>query len=313
MGLWRPGTSRWMGEEILIDNIVISLEIPNRSPTWPLTPTIARSLKQQIEALPEEKVTQFYNLKIVDNIVLTERDLKIARRENCLKELKIFHGNKVELYKKDVLAFNLTLINHSCTPNAEHCLKPSESENQKKAETKYELRAIKDISKGEEITIFYLQYIYGLTFKNTRLSMLKDYFGFDCKCNICCGNDDDQENIIEKVVKVLWFLGGEAFVQGTTKKFHYSSDEWKKVGIKGGILLSLSQDLYIGKVWTKLRLCASAVFAAQMARNPVLLEKAMSVWKALWGICDFEFAPKFFQKNASRSIANFSTDFCSDM
>ena len=34
---------------------------------------------------------------------------------------------------------------------------------------------------------------------------------------------------------------------------------------------------------------------------------------ALWGICDFEFAPKFFQKNASRSIANFSTDFCSDM
>ena len=67
-----------MGEEILIDNIVISLEIPNRSPTWPLTPTIARSLKQQIEALPKEKVTQFYNLKIVDNIVFTERDLKIT-------------------------------------------------------------------------------------------------------------------------------------------------------------------------------------------------------------------------------------------
>ena len=273
-----------MGEEILVDNAVISLEFPDRALTWPLTPTIARSLKQQIQALPEEKEKQFYNLKTDDNIIFSERDLKIARREHCLKELKIFRSNKVEDDKKVVLVFNIALINHSCTPNAEHCFKPSEEsegEDQKKVEAKYELRAIKDISKGEEITIFYLQDLYGFTLKNTRLSILKDNFGFDCKCNVCCGKVDGQDSLIKKLVKILWCSEDMEFAQGTTKKFHYSSDEWKKVGIKGGIVLALSQDLYIGKVWTRIRLCACAVYAAQMARNPVLLEKAMSAWKDL--------------------------------
>ena len=297
-----------MGEEILIGNTVISLELPDRALTWPLTPTIARSLKQQIEVLPEEKVTQFYNLKIVDNIVFSERDLKIARRENCLKEWKIFRSNNVELDKKEVLIFNFALINHSCMPNVEYCIKPSESEDQKKVEAKYELRAIKDISKSEEITIFYMRYLHGVTFKNVRRSILKDNFGFDCKCNVCCGKVDDQDSIIQKLVKIVWCSEDKEFVRGTTKKFNYSSDEWKKVGIKGGIVLTLSQDLYIGNLWLKVKHCACAVFAAQMARDPVLLEKAMSAWKEL--VMKTGFEKRIAQyKEVEEKVAKWSPEF----
>ena len=272
------------GEEILIDNIVITLGIPEgvlTSPITPtITPTIARSLKQQIQALPEEKVTQFYNLKKMDNFVISERDLKIARRENCLRELKIFRSNKVEAGKTELLVFNLALINHSCAPNADYYLKPSENEDQKKVEVKYEIRAIKDICKGEEITIFYLQFMYGCTPEHVRQTILKNNFGFDCKCNVCCGKVDDQESIIIRIVKILW-LSDNAFIPGTRKKRHFSADEWKKVAIQGGILLALSQELYIGKLSAKIACCKSAVFAAQMARNPFLLVKAMDELKEL--------------------------------
>ena len=66
-----------MGEEILIDKTVISLEIPSYALTWPLTPTIARSLKEQIEALPEEELKQFYQLLFFKPLLYRSVSIKI--------------------------------------------------------------------------------------------------------------------------------------------------------------------------------------------------------------------------------------------
>ncbi len=267
-----------IGEEILLDNTVITLEIPeSKDYLSVITPTIARLLREQVQALPEEKLTQFYNIKTVDNnVTSSERNLKIARRENCLRELKIFQSNRVEDNKKKVFAFVLSLINHSCAPNADYHLKPDESKEEKKVEETYELRAIKDIPKGEEISIFYLKYYYGAIPSLLRQSKIMDIYGFDCKCNVCCGNVDDQYDLLLKLAKLGLEIGN--FPDASK---HLTSDEWDNLAIKEGIVLNLSKDLYIGKVRTKTVACFRAARAAQISRNPVLLEKAMNAWKEL--------------------------------
>merc|ERR1712227_679633 len=188
-----------IGEQILIDKVAISLD--RKSEGSIMTREVARSLKEQIQALPEEKATQFMNLRYNDGIIFSERDLRMARRENCLRELKKFRSNRIESIESqegDYFFFTLSLINHSCAPNVEECFLPKESEDQ---DFEHELRAIKDISKGEEITIFYLR--ESLSFKQTRQRNLKENFGFQCKCSVCRGHVDDQDSIIKKIVEIF--------------------------------------------------------------------------------------------------------------
>ena len=51
------------------------------------------------------------------------------------------------------------------------------------------------------------------------------------------------------------------------------------MAIRHGILITLSQQLHIATVRTKHSFCYFAAFAAHLARDPVLLNKAMDVWK----------------------------------
>ena len=67
-----------------------------------------------------------------------------------------------------------------------------------------------------------------------------------------------------------------------------SSDEWKRLAIKHGILLTLSQQLHNASVKKKHDLCYFAAVAAQLARNSVHLNKAMEVWKELVMSTGFE-------------------------
>ena len=137
-----------MGERILIDSVVISVESTKLSGV--MTRKAARSLKEQIQALPAEKASQFQNLKS-GCITFSERDLKTLRQEKCFNEMKIFLSNKIERcnYEDkedwDVLFLVLSLINHSCAPNVEDSYLTGESEDQETVE-EYELRAVRDIS-----------------------------------------------------------------------------------------------------------------------------------------------------------------------
>ena len=137
-----------VGERILIDSVVISVESTKLSGV--MTRKAVRSLKEQIQALPAEKASQFQNLKS-GCITFSERDLKTLRQEKCFNEMKIFLSNKIERcnYEDkedwDVLFLVLSLINHSCAPNVEDSYLTGESEDQETVE-EYELRAVRDIS-----------------------------------------------------------------------------------------------------------------------------------------------------------------------
>ena len=265
-----------MGERILIDSLAISLESIKLGDV--ITRKVTRSLKEQIQALPEEKATQFYNLKSLRTIVYSERDLKTLRKENCFNEMKIFQSNKFERYT-EVLFFILSLINHSCAPNVEESYLPDVTEDQEIVD-EYELRAVRDISKGEEITIFYLPKSGTIVPREVRQIYLKAKFGFDCKCSVCCGDVDNQDRITEKITKIL-LLSPDSEEFRFCQKYDTSVDERKRMAIKGAVLVTLTRKLHIGSAESKIASYTCAVRAAQLARVQVLLDRAMDVWKDL--------------------------------
>ena len=274
-----------MGEQILIDSVAISME---RKPFGDVvTRKFAQSFRDQIQGLPEEKATQFNNLSVNNSITLSERNLKTLRKENCLGEMKIFLSNRIEIEKEDLdaLFYVLSLINHSCSPNVEECPLPRESEDQEKVE-EYELRAVRDISKGEEITICYSNFATRSP-KHTRLSYLKEKFGFNCKCCVCCDYNDDQDRIIEKLKAADTSLAAGFFLL-LCPEYNTSLDELRRMAIQGGLMVALSQKLHIGLVKAKIGNCAAAAVAAQLARDSVLLVRAMDAWKELVTRTGFE-------------------------
>ncbi len=94
------------------------------------------------------------------------------------------------------------LVNHSCVPNAAlGKLEPTELDGDQ--DLCDELRAIKDISKGEEITICYYNDVkkYGSMLRK-RKTNFKKFQGFDCKCPVCLGQISCQEKNLKKLIEL---------------------------------------------------------------------------------------------------------------
>ena len=66
--------------------------------------------------------------------------------------------------------------------------------------TKSETRAIKDISKGEEITVCNIEEIKMLG--NVRRMKPDQRMAFVCKCDVCSGKIPGQEDIIQELLKL---------------------------------------------------------------------------------------------------------------
>ena len=196
-----------MGEFIFKDKPAIKLPknslFERHSDKIVLNKTGFDSLMKQIDNLPSEAKSQFYNLKIGEKIGGFHVEPADTMRE---KEVRIFLENANETPGDIMMLFlNLILINHACAPNAY-------ADAGKEGE--YVVRAIRDISKGEEVTLFYktrripghgpenLSYkIFGCNVKE-RMKVIKDQFGFDCKCCVCTGVIPDQEDIIKELLEL---------------------------------------------------------------------------------------------------------------
>ena len=96
------------------------------------------------------------------------------------------------------LYLNQSLVNHSCSPNAVQVL--SSPARQPEMKTKSETRAIKDISKGEEITVCNIEEIKMLG--NVRRMKPDQRMAFVCKCDVCSGQIPGQEDIIQELLKL---------------------------------------------------------------------------------------------------------------
>ena len=251
-----------MGELIFTDKPVIKVNSDED------TDEIMNSLARQIDKLSIEAKRQFNQLnvspKYEDGIELNVNLLNFSKFvSNCAKSWRGMNDCWF-------LQLNTILINHSCAPNAaKGPLLPDE-------DYKNEVRAIKDITRGDEITLCYLggleHYLTCGFDKLRRMREIRDLFGFDCKCCVCSGSVPGQEEIIMELLTVL----------GTTDGNRSTSSDWKAIAKTFKIAEELTRKLYTGcVVLLKLTALNDLAGAAHLARDEDLLMKALDNYNQL--------------------------------
>ena len=126
---------------------------------------------QALDDLPDVEVDMFYNLS----------DCKKEEGEEST-EGGIWRTNNFALGRsnnrsKNGIFPNLSRFNHSCVPSAEFRW------NEKLY--RQEIRAIRDIVPGEEITLCYFTLETMAKSKVDRQNYLRDHYGFICDCHAC--------------------------------------------------------------------------------------------------------------------------------
>ena len=251
-----------MGELIFNDKPAITLPSRECAPS-DFGPMTMISLKTQIRNLPTEAKSQFYKLTAPD------RDPKmnafIRFLANALKDRT---GNYASLY------LNLSLVNHACAPNAVEGELRLESEAEDHI-PHFELRAIKDISKGEEINTCYVNSIkrFGNGAQKRKMGILQE-LTFDCACSVCSGQVADQREIFKRIREMHLQLSPLH-----PKKMVIGFEKWEaRIQDK---IVDLTMKLYIGKLDDKIRALDVMVRTAHLARDQNLVRKAMDMWTQL--------------------------------
>ena len=245
------------GELIFMDKPSIKLKLDGSLDTLP-------SLLMQIENLPSEAKLLFYKLEW-------------HRAPDCpklLDELDIFFSNAKQNRNGDwgLLFLNIALVNHSCAPNA--ILDTNKEEGT--VESWCEVKAIKDISKGEEITLFYEtegnHYSYQKYGCNAqeRMMVIKEDFKFDCKCCVCSGKVPEQEEIIRNLLD----LHGALELNDSRLDFAEKVRIWDQI-------VDLNSRLYIGSFVDKISSMEDMREATQQAKDEILEKKAFDGLKKI--------------------------------
>ena len=251
-----------MGEVIFLDKPV--MKVPKNPSVSADLPVLIQSIEMQIKKMSSEAKLQFDKLIRKDN----------CDKEESIKALGIIADHSKTIGDWCILFLNVALINHSCSPNA------TLESIQKEGETWDEVKAIKDISKGEEITKFYARCgckemderftikAFGCNSQERRL-VLKKHFRFDCKCCVCSGNVPEQEDIIKELLELH-----RRFDLNQTRKRKEAPFWAKQVKIADQIV-DLTLKLYIGNIEDKVCSLKLLLATAGDAQDEVHFEKAL--------------------------------------
>ena len=203
------------------------------------------------------------------------RDKAVVANEDIVTD---FYGYNIKpeaekLLLNQKILKDISLLNHSCAPNAEIGL--LDGEKNKEPEKRFELRAVKNISKDDEVTIYYpSRHGFRLNAANRRL--IQEEFGFECRCGVCLGQVPNQDDIIEKIRDLV-----------TRSDFYGIKDEektlldWKREAIANAIIFDLSKPLQIGREIQKMKYLGILYKAAVNCGNSILMRKAEDEMKEL--------------------------------
>ena len=140
--------------QLILSETALILSRQERSDS--LTANQARQVFRQVASLTREQ-----RLKMMDLHCMGEK-----------KVLKVFSTNCIYVDEMNFgLFLNLSRVNHSCCPNSVDC-----------KGTMKELRAIKRIVRGEEITMRYI--VDNWDIRANRRQELR-YWQFECSCQVC--------------------------------------------------------------------------------------------------------------------------------
>jgi len=179
------------GELILKENATIAL--PQDIDAWEAGDIIAK----QVEKLNKEQQTEFYKLTYKQGLVNLSEQFVAAAGSDEEKQKKsvdvqkqilktaIFFNNDIATEDGFKCLFpSLALTNHSCAPNSSWTA-------QAETPRQLELRAVKDIEQGVEVTVNYIVVEGRFMTRESRQSRLKEGWEFNCECTLCTSEEED--------------------------------------------------------------------------------------------------------------------------
>ena len=168
-----------MGELIFNDKVVMSVDLKYSEVFGTVPEEKIAAINEEFEKLSDVEKSQFL---ILENNGERYGKLDCTDRSSFEKASTYIHNSLIEQCSK--LFLNISLLNHSCAPNAEKSELTRDESDQESKEV-YELRAIKNISKGEEITIFYLcSGTLLIPHAQIRELLLTRFDELDCRCKV---------------------------------------------------------------------------------------------------------------------------------
>lgn len=273
------------GEMIFKDKPVIKLAIDAegkiKDPKFMMTP-----LKQQIDCLPAEAKAQFHKLSthhvnICPSLNLSSSDKTVFKKFWC--------NSKYFSSRYAILHLNLALVNHSCQPNATNRSGLKKLQQEGEEDYSEELRAIKDIRKGEEITICYFNDVQKFEGNPKKWKThFKKETGFDCKCHVCSGQVPLKDKTLKKLTEAH-------------KKLSPTPSDWKREAGLWSRIVDLLMELNVSDPIDRIRALHSLVRFAHLARDKNLQSKAMDMW--------WQFTKESKNETYQREFEDFERDY----
>ena len=173
------------GDLIIKESAVVAL--PEDIGIW----EAGAEITKQVLKVNQEQKNEFYKLTYKQNLLnISESFMKAAGNDKekeekaklvskNIKETAIFFNNDIATEDGYKCLFpNLALTNHSCALN-------SSWTGSRETPRLLELRAVRDIKEGEEVTVNYIIVEGRYSTTDARQTRLKDGWEFECKCKLC--------------------------------------------------------------------------------------------------------------------------------
>ncbi|KAK2053463.1 hypothetical protein LY76DRAFT_274506 [Colletotrichum caudatum] len=220
------------------------------------------SVYQQVEALSENQRRDFLSMH------------NIYPYSNAAEQyLGIFQTNSLPaeaVGDEGAIFLEACRINHACDNNAQ--------KNWNEKIKRHTVHALRDIEKGEEITITYLG---PLKNRKARQKALREKFDFTCLCHLCSlppeqsQESDKRLEEIHRLDRVIDQLGAEGLVVSPIRTLRYLDQQVRLYNEQG------REDVGFAQAFAN---AAQLVIAnSDLARGRVLADRAASVWKTTLG------------------------------
>ncbi|OBT60796.1 hypothetical protein VE03_09899 [Pseudogymnoascus sp. 23342-1-I1] len=242
-----------MGTRILSEKPI--LRAPEDQPDGQ---ALRASLREQVDALTPDQRQTFLSMH------------NIYTDDSVSKYLSIFRTNALPFGRDEVGIFlDACRINHACDNNAQKCW----NENIKR----HTVHALRNIEKGEEITIYYL----GVTNnREARQEALRRKFAFTCACRLCSLPPDQSQESDRRLDEILRLdcLIGYGFMEilsAPVQKLRLVDRQITLYNEQG------ANDAGLPRAF--LDAAQIAIANGDLARASIFAEKAMLGWAVLGG------------------------------
>ncbi|EUC40071.1 hypothetical protein COCMIDRAFT_109712 [Bipolaris oryzae ATCC 44560] len=220
------------------------------------------SICKQVEALSENQRRDFLSMHNIHPYSNAAEQYHGIFRTNSLPAEDV--GDQGAIF------LEACRINHACDNNAQK----NWNENIKR----HTVHALRDINKGEEITITYLG---PLKNRKARQEALQEKFDFTCSCHLCClppeqsQESDRRLKEIHHLDGVIDQLGTDGVLVSPLRTLRYFDQQVHLYEKQG------REDIGLAQAFVN---AAQLVIAnSDLARGRVFAEKATSVWKIILG------------------------------